>query len=240
MNYQGLDKATLHRAVVNGSAGLVVALFTVIASASFGSLIFAGPLVGFVPTGIRMALLTAVLVGSVVALKSSCLVAIAIPQDRVVPILSLLAAGVSAGIPAASLEERGVAVVSTLVVVTLITGLFLYCLGRLRLGNLVRYVPYPVIGGFLAGSGWLLVLGGVRVMTGYPVKLATLPQIFSSPFLWHWLPGLLLGGALFWISKRAKNQLLIPGLLSFSIGLFYLVLWFCGSSLTEARARLVA
>jgi SulP family sulfate permease len=216
---------------------LFVAVFTVIASASFASLIFAGPLTGFVPVGIRMALVTAVLVGFLVAVISSCRVAIAIPQDRIVPILSLLAAGVIASMPNTSMEEKGLAVISAVVMVTLITGLFLYALGRLRLGNMVRYVPYPVIGGFLAGSGWLLMLGGLRVMIGHPVKLATLPKMFSMPEVWHWMPGLILGGALFCILKRVKNQLLIPVLLSIAIGLFYFVLWLSGTSMFDARAQ---
>mgnify|MGYP002260979546 CR=1 FL=1 len=36
---------------------------------------------------------------------------------------------------------------------TLLTGAMLVLLGQLRLGGLVRYIPYPVIGGFLAGIG---------------------------------------------------------------------------------------
>src|SRR5215831_10003509 len=231
------DKAAFHKAAINLSAGFVVAVFTVIASASFASLIFAGPLTGFVPVGIRMALVTAVLVGFLVAVMSSCRVAIAIPQDRIVPILSLLAAGVIASMPNRSMEEKGLAIISAVVMVTLITGLFLYLLGRLRLGNMVRYVPYPVIGGFLAGSGWLLMLGGLRVMIGHSVRLATLPKMLSMPEVWHWVPGFVLGGALFWILKRAKNQLLIPVLLSIAIGLFYFVLWLSGTSMFDARAQ---
>jgi SulP family sulfate permease len=30
----------------------------------------------------------------------------------------------------------------------------------------MRFIPYSVLGGFFAGTGWLLVLGGLRVMTG--------------------------------------------------------------------------
>ena len=39
---------------------------------------------------------------------------------------------------------------------TLATGLTFALLGVFKLGNLVRYVPYPVVGGFLGGTGWLL------------------------------------------------------------------------------------
>jgi SulP family sulfate permease len=215
----------------------VVAVFTVIAAASFASLIFNGPLNGFVPIGIRMALTTAVVVGSIVALTSTCRAAIAIPQDRIVPILALLATGVVAHMPTATAEERGMAVLSGIVMVTLVTGLFLFALGRLRLGNLIRYIPYPVIGGFLAGSGWLLVLGGLRVMTGHALHLSSVAALFQTPEVWHWTPGLLLGIILFWLSKRVKNQLFIPGMLPVAIGLFYLVIWAGGVSAADARAQ---
>jgi SulP family sulfate permease len=215
----------------------VVAVFTVIASASFASLIFSAPLNGFVPIGIRMALTTAVIVGTLVALTSSCRAVIAIPQDRVVPILALLAAGVTARMPAASPEEKGMAVLSAIVMVTLITGLFLFGLGRLRLGNLIRYIPYPVIGGFLAGSGWLLVLGGFRVMTGHAMRFSTVADLFHTPAPWHWVPGLLLGIVLFWFSKRVRNQLFIPGMLPVAIALFYVGIWSKGVSAADARAH---
>ena len=49
---------------------------------------------------------------------------------------------------------------------TLFTGILLFGLGALKLGQWVRFVPYPVIGGFLAASGWLLMTGGVEVDPG--------------------------------------------------------------------------
>ncbi len=57
---------------------------------------------------------------------------------------------------------------------TALTGVVLWGLGRFRLGALVRFVPFPVIGGFLAASGWLLVTGGVEVITGRDITPATI------------------------------------------------------------------
>jgi SulP family sulfate permease len=37
-------------------------------------------------------------------------------------------------------------------VVSLFTGGTLYLLGRLRMGDLLQYIPYPVVGGFLGVS----------------------------------------------------------------------------------------
>jgi SulP family sulfate permease len=225
----------LSKAAVIVSAGLVVAIFTVVASVSFAALIFSGPLTGFVSLGIRMMLTTAVVVGTFVALTSSCRVAIAIPQDRIVPILALLATSVVGHMPQASLQDQGLAVILAVILVTLITGAFLYSLGVLHLGNLTRYIPYPVIGGFLAGSGWLLVLGGLRVTTGHPVNLTTLPDLVSTHQLWHWIPGVIFGVLLFWALRRAKNPLVIPGLFPLAIAIFYAVLWIGGSSVARAQ-----
>ena len=38
-------------------------------------------------------------------------------------------------------------------------GVVFYGLGAFRLGGLMRFIPYPVIGGFLAGSGLLILVG---------------------------------------------------------------------------------
>ena len=39
---------------------------------------------------------------------------------------------------------------------TVLCGILFLVIGRFRLGGLIRFVPYPVVGGFLAGTGWLL------------------------------------------------------------------------------------
>src|SRR5262249_14939854 len=126
-------KNSLSLAALTGSAGLVVAVFTVIASTSYAALIFHGPLQPFIATRVWMALITAVIVGSLVALTSSCPAAIAIPQDRVAPILAILAANVVAAMPNASPDQMCLVVVAAIVLVTLITGLFLFSLGCLNL-----------------------------------------------------------------------------------------------------------
>jgi len=232
-----LNQETLSKAATVGSAGVVVAIFTVIASASFAALLFNGPISGYVPVGIRMALTTAVLVGSLVAITSSCRGVIAIPQDRIVPILAILSTSVVARMPGASPDFQALAVIAAVILVTLITGIFLYGLGQLQLGNLIRYIPYPVIGGFLGGSGWLLATGGLRVMTGHPVTLQSLPHLLEFEEVLHWIPGAAFGAGLFWVLRNAQNRLLIPGLLLFAIGLFYAILWATGGTIEQVRMQ---
>src|SRR5215475_351999 len=116
-------QATLSHVALIASAAIVVAIFTVIASASFSALIFAPPLDQFVAQGIWMALITAVIVGLLVSITSSYPGAIAIPQDRVAPILAILAGSVTVQMTSASLEEKCLAVIASIIMVSLTTGL---------------------------------------------------------------------------------------------------------------------
>lgn len=223
--------------VTNISAAMVTAAFTVIACGSFAALIFSGPLNAFVPQGIWIGLLTALGVGLIVSLASSFTGAIAIPQDRVAPILALMAASITTRLKDASPEEKCLSVLAAIALVSLITGAFLFLLGRWRLGNLIRYIPYPVIGGFLAGSGWLLVRGSLRVMTGQPLNFQSLLLFCRPEILRLWLPGVVFGGLLFFILRRLRHSLTVPVMLFAAIGLFYLVLAVTGFSLADARTH---
>ena len=84
---------------------------------------------------------------------------------------------------AADLARRGhaaeapVTVMVALIAGTLITGVALYLLGVLKAGRWIRFVPYPVIAGFMAASGWLLASGGIRLATGTRLSLDLLKQL---------------------------------------------------------------
>jgi len=223
--------------LTTGSAAFVTAAFTVIACGSFASLIFSGPLTPYVPQGIWIGLLTALGVGLIVSLTSSFAGAIAIPQDRVAPILALLAASLGARMNDAPAHEKCLSVLAAIALVSLITGAFLFLLGRFRLGNLIRYIPYPVIGGFLAGSGWLLVRGALRVMTGEALGFQTARVFLRPEVLAHWLPGVVFGGLLFFILRRLRHSLTVPLMLFGAVGLFYLLLFVAGGSMAEARSH---
>jgi len=212
-----------------------VAVFTIIASASFAALIFHGVLQPYIASGLWMGLVTAVIVGLLVALTSSCHGAIAIPQDRIAPILAILSANIALRMPNATPQETYLVVLAAIVLVTLITGLFLYGLGWLKLGNLIRYIPYPVIGGFLAGSGWLLVCGGIRVMTGRAMHLGELTLFFQAPIFGQWVSGIVFGNLLFLVFRRARHQLAMPATLVLGIAAFYAFLALSGITMAEAR-----
>ncbi len=73
---------------------------------------------------------------------------------------------------------------AVIVITSVVTGLVFFFLGRFDLGRLVRYVPFPVVGGFLAGTGLLLVQGGVGIMAGAPLTIPNLP-LLVQPRNWR-------------------------------------------------------
>lgn len=98
---------------------------------------------------------------------------------------------VSAGIVAASLLPDGRVNIGLIVAVFLLTGVFQVVLGLLRLGSLIRYVPYSVISGFMSGIGVIIIVQQIFPMAGMAspssepaaiiARLPTLPAGIAWP-----------------------------------------------------------
>jgi SulP family sulfate permease len=216
--------------------GLLTAVVMVATSTSYAALIFSGSLAFALPIGIGYSLIGAAIVGIVFAVGSGIPFAIAGPDSKPVAVLATLAAGVAADLIA---HGQVVAVTSTVIVAlvigTLITGLVLYLLGHLKIGSWIRFVPYPVIGGFLAASGWLLVTGAVRVLTGMALSWQTVLTPPNGDQLWHLAAGLALTIAIVLV-RRTGHKLGFPALLVAGTALTHFILWRAGYSIEAARA----
>ncbi len=191
------------------SAGLVIGILIIFVEVSFTALIFSGELADFVAPAIGFNLFGAMVMGIVIALNSSFPGSIVLPQDTPAAILSVVAVAVVAALPAGQGEEAFATVVAAMMVSTIFTGLLFWLMGHFNLGRLVRFIPYPVIGGFLAGAGWLLVVGSIGVMTDTAFGSA----LFQPDALARWLPGLIFALALLILLRRFSHFLLMPALL---------------------------
>lgn len=224
------------RLVANLTAGLVVGFLCVIISVSLGALVYSGPLSEFQPRGIGLALLSTLLVSLTVALFSSLPGMVANMQDAPAAILAVTALSIASGMTAAP-EAVFMTVVATSGVTTLAVGGLFIVVGTFRWGQLVRYLPYPVVGGFLAGTGWLLFTGGLGVLAGAPVNLGELQALFSAEALLRWLPGLAFAVVVLGVTNRVKHHLVWPGLIFSTVALFFLVMLFSGGSVEAWRLR---
>ncbi len=88
----------------------------------------------------------------------------------------------------------------------------LFGLGSLKLGQWLRFIPYPVIGGFLAASGWLLITGGVEVVTQSNLTLspASWAALYGATYGPQILVGLLFAIAIALIRRWVPAFLALP------------------------------
>jgi SulP family sulfate permease len=213
----------------------VVAMMTVVLSLSFVSLIFVEPIGGFAGEGTNLMLLTAVILGVFMAIFSSYAGTIAIPQDRVAPIIALMATLIIHDMRGTDPERIGITVLAAIASSTLLVGLALFFLGAYKLGNIVRFTPYPVIGGFLAGSGWLLVTGSFRVISGEPFSLHSVGEMISNGLIMDWIPCAVFGVISYAAVRSLRHYFILPAIVFFSLVGFYV--WLQWSHHTVADAR---
>lgn len=212
-------------------AGAMSGTLVVIFSISLAALIFTGDLQRHLPAGIGIALTSAAIIGIISTLGSSFRPVIAAPQENTAVILALMAASISGYIKRTDPTADPLpTIVAAIALTAIVTGAFFLALGLLRLGKIVRFIPYPVVGGFLAGTGWLLVTGSFAVMTDIPIGLGLL----KTEALHLWLPGFLFGAVLTLILRRYHHFLLLPALLAGSIVIFYAMLLASGTPVSKA------
>jgi sulfate permease, SulP family len=216
------------------AAGAVIGAIEAVLAISFAALVFGGYLASFLADGIGLYLTAAALTLAILAWRAGSRGVVGSVQDAAAAVLAIVATNTALD-AFGSLNRAFLTVVAATLVVTLLTGVAFVALGTFRLGNLVRFVPYPVVGGFLAGTGWLLMKGGVGVAAGILPYLRTLDDLVSSYALPRWVPAFLFGVVLLVATRVVKRPIVIPvvlgiGLVSFAIGMLV-----TGSSIVDAR-----
>lgn len=217
-------------------AGILVGTTEVIAALSLGTLIFSGPLAAFLPYGVGIALVSAMILLAGISLASRIPAVIASVQDSPAVVLAAMAAGIATALSAGQPETLLATVLVALAIATTVSGFTCLALGHFKLGRLVRFMPYPVIGGFLAGTGWLLVAGSFGAMSDYALTWRNVPALLEPQQLILWAPGLAIALLLFFGLRRIRHFWALPALLAGSLALFYLTLGTSGISL-EAATR---
>ncbi|MCX6081919.1 MAG: SulP family inorganic anion transporter [Chloroflexi bacterium] len=232
-----ITKTSIKGSIVPGlSAGLVVGVTELIFAISLGALIFSGQN-SYVANGIGLILLGGLPPLLIMSLFSSYKGSLSMPQDASAAILAVMATGILQSMPSASPREKFISVVAVVVVTTLLTGVVFILLGQFRLGSLVRFLPYPVIGGFLAGTGWLLVTGGIGVMSDVTFSFANPGALFQSDLLLRWVPGLVFGFIMLLILNRVSHFLVLPGMLLAIVLFFYGSAFFSRTPLAALSAQ---
>jgi sulfate permease, SulP family len=222
---------------VTVSAGAVIGVVEVVLAISFAALVFGGYLEDTLAAGIGIYLVAATVTLAILAWRGGVRGIVGSVQDAAAAVLAIVAA-------TAALDTKGgvnqsfLTVVAATMVVTLLTALTFFLLGTFRLGNLARFIPYPVVGGFLAGTGWLLFKGGLRVAGGMDLHVATFREFFDPFELMRWGPALVFGVVLLVATRLIRKPLVIPIVIGLGLLLFAIGIPLTGSSIRTAREGL--
>ena len=230
------------------AAGLIIGAVECVLAIAFATFVFgSAALVRRLPDGIGLYLGAAVLTLGFLAWRAGPRGVVGSVQDAAAAVLSLVAATVAAkaaqlahvaqqsGLQDYESPDIFLTVVAATFFVTVLCGLLFLVIGRFRLGGLIRFVPYPVVGGFLAGTGWLLFKGGINAATGMQVHLYNVVQLFEYELI-QLLPAVAFGVILLIAVRVVKRPLVIPAAIAIGLVVFAIAMIAAGSSLEEVRA----
>lgn len=132
--------------------GVIAGMDNIAAALAMGALLFTGQIAEGMGQGVAIVLLGGALMALAVAWYSRIPNSVALVQEGNIAILALAVVAMVATSPG-SAEEKVATAIAIMGSASLLTGLLFWLTGRLKLGGLVRFLPYPVLAGFLAGSG---------------------------------------------------------------------------------------
>ncbi|MBF0154785.1 MAG: cyclic nucleotide-binding domain-containing protein [Magnetococcales bacterium] len=220
-------------------AGLMVGIDNIGASLAIASLLFSGALAMGLQLGIQTLLLSSAVMA--VGLRSAQPNAIGLVQETGVAILSVALLTMCSNMEISPGEARVATALAIIGAASLATGLLCIVVGRLRLGGFARFIPFPVVAGFLAGSGWMLVEGALAMLTGAHANSESqrhaviLYQLTDPDILGRIGAAFLFAGGLMALLRRSSHPMIIPGFLVVSGAAFYLVLFLSGQEIEQVR-----
>jgi len=218
------------------STGLVVAVIVLVGEAAIASIIFSGPLSPLVPRGTGAILFGTLVMCFLTALACTYKGTISVPHFAPAAVLLTIGGTVAALMASAG----GEAVFATMIVIvglsTVATAICYLLIGHFRLAPLFRFMPYPLVGGFLAGLGWFLAKSSVAVASGIAMTWETLPALAEADTIQRWAPGVFLGVLLLVVVKVRPHYLILPGSAVLAAGICHATLFALDIPLAEARA----
>jgi len=230
-----LDNEKIRARLIDVFAGAVCSILSIAYCLSYAALIFTGPIEHLLAYGVAVTFMSAAVGGSIVALRSSLPFAVAGPDSSISVVIAALVATVIQPLAAKGNTDL---LTPTLIVMSLatgLTGLLLCVLGLTRAGRAIRFVPYPVIGGFLGATGWLMITGAIQVVSDQRPTLANINAFADVTIAAKVAAAAAVAIILQLLLRRSKNPFILPGVLIAAFAVTHLVILAGGSSLASAQ-----
>ncbi|HET9250044.1 MAG TPA: SulP family inorganic anion transporter, partial [Actinomycetota bacterium] len=217
------------------AAGAIIGAVETVFAVAFAAFVFGGYLEDSLPDGVTLYLGGAALTLAILAWRAGRRGVVGSLQGAVAAVLAVVAT--TTALDAFGGPERAfLTVVAATLVVTILVGVAFLALGTFRRANLIRFVPYPVVGGFVAGTGWLLLKGGIYVASSVPPYLRTIDDLLHAFILQLWLPAFAFGVVLIVATRVVKKPFVLPAMIGIGLVAFVIGMLVTGSSIEDAKA----
>jgi sulfate permease, SulP family len=118
-----------------------------------------------------------------------------------------------------------------------LTGLVLWVLGAFRAANAIRFIPFPVIGGFLAATGWLMINGGIRIVLDQGFSLGFLTDAVQNSKLEKISAAVVLAFLINGLQRFWRSPYVLPFSVVSSVIIAHLYLLFSGLSFNSSAVQ---
>ena len=224
------DNVLTKRTLLAVTVGCVSGVTVVVGEVPLAVLVFSGPLAPYASQGIGLVLFGCFAACLTIALTSGFRGAVSAP-----PVPTLIVLAVISGALAVEGDALFATMVAIIVLCALATGVITLLIGRFGLTHLVRFIPYPVSSGFVAGAGGVVCLVALSLM-GIRFDRESLAVLFDPFVAANWGIGIVYGVGLYLATKLWNSFLLLPVSFLATAALCHVGFMVLGISGDEARA----
>src|SRR5262245_19870485 len=229
-------RSTIETGLRDLFGGAISGVVSIVYCVSYAAFIFSGPLAPWLGYGIGAIFISTTIAAFVVALRSSLPFSIAGPDSSTSVVTATLVAAFVEWLVANGATNH--ALEPTLILMALsstLVGLLLCGLGLGRAGRAIRFVPYPVLGGFLGATGWLMVSGATQVITDLRLAVANIHELFSPISFSKLTAGAAIAVSLYFGLRRFRTPLVLPGVILAGVAAAHLSFLVMGIPITGAQ-----
>lgn len=214
---------------------ILVGATAAIYSISFAAIIYNGNLSTFLDRGIGMTLIGAAVMAIGGGLLFSLSGTVSHPQDATAAMLAASAAHIATGSNHLGPDALFITTVALVALTGLTAAVAATALGYCRLSKIFRQFPFSVAGGFLAATGYLLLMGSIGLLLNRNIALQDLAGIFSAQEVLIWLPWIMIGGTYAVLARTLRNRYALPLAVLATLAGFFVFIAISPLSLADFR-----
>jgi SulP family sulfate permease len=214
---------------------LLVGATAAVYSISFAAIIYNGELGSLLHRGIGMTLIGTAIMAASGGLFFSMSGTVSHPQDVTAVMLAASATQIAAHAQELDADALFITTAALVWVAGLAAALAAFLLGCCRLGKIVEQIPYPVMGGFLAATGYLLLTGAVSMLLDRNISQHDLLGIWNLQDLKRWLPWIAIGAVYVILARTLRADYVLPAAVVCTLIGFFILILLGPFGLEEAR-----